>query len=110
MTLTRNNTVKSTRGWINSLFNFIEKIFNKSTSSAPPSEVISPCHMVSNIDTKSHDVQCDLSCAKMKLQPSKVFYNKYRMPIVKRPKDRTDDVLENKQINNKQDFILDPDR
>lgn len=32
------------------------------------------------------------------------------MPIVKRPKDRTDDVLENKQINNKQDFILDPDR
>ena len=32
------------------------------------------------------------------------------MPIVKKPKDRTDDVLENKQINNKQDFILDPDR
>ena len=33
------------------------------------------------------------------------------MPIVKRQKDsRTDDVLENKQINNKQDFILDPDR
>ena len=107
VTLTRNNTVKSTRGWINSLFNFIEKIFNKSTSSAPPSDVM-PCHKVT--DTKSHDVECHISCAKMKLQPSKVFYNKYRMPIVKRPKDRTDDVLENKQISNKQDFILDPDR
>ena len=110
MTLTRNNTVKSTRGWINSLFNFIEKIFNKSTASAPPSGHQVVHQVISSTEKKSHDVECDISCAKMKLQPSKVFYNKYRMPIVKRPKDRTDDVLENKQINNKQDFILDPDR
>ena len=55
--------------------------------------------------------ECDpISCKKMHLNPSKVFYNKYRMPIVKRSNNRTDDVLENKQLNNKQDYIIDPDR
>ena len=108
VTLTRNNTVKSTRGWINSLFYFIEKVFNKSRASMPPSDS-NTCHIGSNIQS-SYDVRCDNSCEKMRLQPSKVFYNKYRMPIVKRSNNRTDHVLENRQINNKQDCILDPNR
>ena len=114
ITLTRNNTVKSTRGWINSFFNFIEKVFNKSTETAPPSDSKTKVrHTSISIQSMSYDVPCEcdpISCKKMHLNPSKVFYNKYRMPIVKRSNNRTDDVLENKQLNNKQDYIIDPDR